>query len=83
MVAKSRAYRRSQRDRVINRKVSMLKKYGGDSYLFGWTRGNSGRLAKAKIHCSCWMCRNKSYDHLSHADEKKLIAAQQQLNEEV
>ena len=78
---KTRAYRRSQRDRVINRKAYILRKIGGEENVFAWSRGKRGRFAKGKIHCSCRMCRFKSYDMLSHADERKLLAAQQQLNE--
>ena len=66
--------------------------------MFAWSRGKVGRFAKGKIHCSCWysppserqrvkvplrMCRSKSHDELSQADKKKLLAARQQLNEEV
>jgi hypothetical protein len=79
---KTRAYRRSQRARTVSRKVRLLKKIGGEGNVFGWTRGNLGRLAKSKIHCSCWMCRSKSYDELSHTDCKKLLSAKQQMNEE-
>ena len=79
---KNRAYRRSQRLRVIRRKICLLRKYGGDNYVLAWSGGGkTGRFAKGKIHCSCYMCRRKSYDFLSHADRKKLIAARQQLNE--
>jgi hypothetical protein len=78
---KTRARRRSQRARAVNRKVLILRKSGGEKYVFGWTRGYAGRLAKGKIHCSCYMCRSKSYDTLSHADSKKLISAQQQMKE--
>jgi hypothetical protein len=79
---KNRAYRRSQRLRVIKRKIRLLRKYGGDKYVLAWSGGGkTGRFAKGKIHCSCWMCRTKSYDNLSHADSKKMIDAQQQLNE--
>jgi len=80
---KNRAYRRSQRQRVICRKIRLLKKYGGDKYVDSWSAGGKkiGRFAKGKIHCSCWMCRTKSYDNLSHTDRKKLIAAKQQLND--
>jgi hypothetical protein len=81
-VKKTRALRRSQRRRIIDRKVAILKKYGGEGNVFAWSRGNPGHFAKGKIHCSCWMCRSKSYDAISHSDEKKLLAAQQQLNEE-
>jgi len=80
---KNRAYRRSQRNRVINRKVCILRKIGGEKHVSAWSRGGeAGRFAKGKIHCSCGMCRTKSYDTLSHADRKKLLAAQQQMNEE-
>jgi len=79
---KNRAYRRSQRERVINRKIHILRQFGGEKYIFAWCRGKKGRFAKGKIHCSCWMCRSKSYDGLSHADRRKLLATRQQLNED-
>jgi len=79
---KNRAYRRSQRNRVINRKVCILRKIGGEKYVLAWSGGEAGRFAKGKIHCSCRMCRIKSYDVPSHSDRKKLLAAQQQMNEE-
>ncbi len=44
-------------------------------------RGDVGRFAKGKIHCSCGMCRTKSYDTPSHTDRKKFIAAQQQIDD--
>jgi hypothetical protein len=79
---KNRAYRRSQRQRVIRRKIRILKQYGGDYYVLSWSGGgHTGRFAKGKIHCSCCMCRTKSYDCLSHADRQKIIAAQQQLDD--
>jgi hypothetical protein len=81
MVRRTRAYRRSHRNRIINRKVHILKQFGGENYVFAWSRGNAGRFAKGKIHCSCWMCRAKSYDILSHTDRKKLMAVRQQMNE--
>ena len=83
MTGRTKAYRYSLRARAINRKVSILRKYGGEEYVFAWSRGDVGRFAKGKIHCSCWMCRSKSYDDLSHADKKRLLAARQQVNEEV
>ena len=79
---KTRALRRVQRTRIINRKSHFLRQIGGEEYVVAWSRGNTGRFGKSKIHCSCWMCRTKSYDMLSHADERKLLAAWQQLNEE-
>jgi len=45
------------------------------------TGGQYGRFSKGKIHCSCWMCRTKSYDYLSHRDEKQLLDACQQIEE--
>jgi hypothetical protein len=60
----------------------MLKKYGGNEYVFAWSRGKYGRLSKGKIHCSCWMCRTKSYDTISNADKKKFLSAQQQLKDD-
>ena len=82
MSVKTRAYRRAQRKRVICRKISILRKYGGEEYVFAWARGKKGRFAKGKIHCSCWMCRKKSFDLRSHTDKKKDLAAREQLKEE-
>ena len=79
---KTRVFRRSQRARIVNRKSRLLRKIGGEENLVAWSRGNTGRFAKNKIHCSCWMCRIKSYDTLSHADKVKAMSALQQLNEE-
>ena len=36
---------------------------------------------QGKIHCSCWMCRRKSYDELSGTDKRKQEAYRQQLEE--
>ena len=80
---KTRTLRRAQRTRIITKKVCMLRKYGGEEYVFAWTRGDVGRLAKSKIHCSCWMCRKKSYDAISRTDKRRLISARQQLKDEV
>jgi len=80
---KTRIFRRSQRARIINRKVKLLKQFGGEKYVFAWSRGGIGRFSKGKIHCSCWMCRSKSYDAISCAEKRKLISAQQQLKDEV
>jgi hypothetical protein len=79
---KSKAYRRAQRKRVICRKIHILKKSGGEQYVKAWSRGGeTGRLAKGKIHCSCWMCRRKSYDELTHTDRKKLLSGKQQIDD--
>jgi len=79
---KTRAYRRSQRTRVIKRKVRLLRQYGGEKFVSAWSGGGrTGRFAKGKIHCSCRMCRNKSYDTPSHTDRKKLLSGEQQIND--
>ena len=75
------AYYRMQRRRIIRNKIRFLKRLGGNEYLYAWSRDKPGRLSKGKIHCSCWMCRKKSYDHISHRDEKHKIAAIQQFIE--
>ena len=74
----NRAYYRHHRERVIRRKVNMLLAYGGKENVDAWTQGHSGRLSKGKIHCSCFMCRRKSFDHPQHRDEKWYLDAGQQ-----
>lgn len=78
---KDRAYYRWQRSRAIRRKLGILNRTGGEALAEGWTRGNNGRLAKGKIHCSCWMCRAKSFDCPPHSDLKREQDARQQLEE--
>ena len=69
---RSRAYYREQRMWAINRKKGICKRLGGDDYVQAWSGGVLGRFAKGKIHCSCWMCRTKSYDEKKHSDKKKV-----------
>lgn len=76
---RNRAYYRYQRNRAINRKLGILRRLGGDEYVWAWTRGRPGRLAKGKIHCSCPLCRQKSYDSPTHRDMKQKESAGQQL----
>ena len=54
----SRRYRRLQRQRAIKRKKGILQQYGS----YSWVHYD-GMLSKGKVHCSCPMCRKKSYDH--------------------
>jgi hypothetical protein len=70
---RNRGYYRQQRTRAINRKKGILKRIGGDEYVFAWAQNEPNRLSKGKIHCSCRMCRKKSYDGISHSDAKKLL----------
>ena len=78
---RDRAYYRLQRNRHINRKLRILKQYGGDEAIEAWTGWEVGRLSKSKIHCSCWMCRYKTYDKISPRDAKHKQHFQHQLEE--
>ena len=78
---RDRAYYRYQRKQHIKRKMGILRRLGGEEYLTAWTRDECGRLAKGKIHCSCWMCRAKSYDEPAHSDWKAQVGADQQVRE--
>lgn len=72
---RDRGYYRSQRKRTICRKRNLLYGSGGHDYLRAWTHGVSGRLAKGKIHCSCPMCRTKSYDDPAIRDKRSKAKA--------
>ena len=78
---RSKAYFRYQRSRTLRRKLGILKRRGTDDYdsVTAWTRGEPGRLAKGKIHCSCWMCRTKSYDDLRIRDKRNALTAEQKI----
>ena len=75
---RNRAYYRWQRQRAVQRKLGILRRVGGEDYVQAWTHGFPGRLAKGKIHCSCPMCRTKTYDCPTHRDEKQMERARQQ-----
>ncbi len=75
-----RSYYRSQRERAISRKEKILLFRGGSEHLHAWTNGQRGRLSKGKIHCSCWLCRRKSYDALSHRDERQQCGTEVQMD---
>ena len=79
MLKRDRAYYRWQRKRTIKRKLALLKRIGGDEYVQAWTHGKPGRLTKGKIHCSCPMCRVKSYDNISNQDAKGNESTVQQM----
>ena len=81
-MARGRDWRRFQRNRTIHRKVDILRGIGGDENVKAWTGGGYiGVLSKNKIHCSCWMCRAKSYDEPAHSDWKAQVGADQQVRE--
>ncbi|MFC0212118.1 hypothetical protein ACFFK0_06555 [Paenibacillus chartarius] len=53
---RSRAFYRHHRERVINRKKKVVKQG------FWHVKDEQfGRLAKGKIHCSCWWCSEKTH----------------------
>lgn len=77
---RGKAYTRYQRNRTINRKINILRKKNGDLFLKDFFP-IKGKLSKGKIHCSCYMCRSKSYDILSHRDNSKLIYDLKEIND--
>ena len=77
---RDRAYYRYQRNRHILRKIGILRRWGSD-VMEGWLRGCPGRLPKGKIHCSCPLCRVKSYDERRMDDKRKLLSGKQQTDD--
>ena len=69
---RSRAYRRFQRKRAIHHKSMILRDYWKLNDADYWTPERYGYLSKGKVHCSCWMCRVKSYDYLSQMDMRRI-----------
>lgn len=69
-------YIRYQRRAHIERKKRIIK--GQNGY---WHYRHEGELAKGKIHCSCPMCRHKSYDELKFSDKRKTVSALQDIEE--
>ena len=67
--------------RAIHRKEGILRRIGGEEYVFAWTGGKPGRLAKGKIHCSCPMCRVKSCDSPTIPDLRRQEADEEQMKE--
>jgi hypothetical protein len=72
---RDRSYYRRQRKRVIRRKEKLLLGLGGKELLDGWARGASGRFSKGKIHCSCPLCRRKTFEGPPIRD-KRMAAGQ-------
>ena len=70
MASRTRGYYRVQRRNHINRKKHIIK----DQNMY-WHYKFEGYLSKGKIHCSCPMCRRKSYDISSLSDIRKAINA--------
>lgn len=78
---RDRSYYRKQRKRVIHRKEKILRQLGGEEEVRAWARGATGRFSKGKIHCSCYICRRKSYDEPQIRDKWAAINAAEQLFE--
>jgi hypothetical protein len=79
---RNKSYYRYQRNRAINRKFNILRKdWGTEETEKFYDKTNKGKLSKGKIHCSCWMCREKSYIELKHTDKKKILKCNQSLND--
>ena len=74
---RSRAYRRFQRNRAIHHKSMILRDYWKLNDADYWTPERYGVLAKGKVHCSCWMCRRKSYDDPRIMDKRNTISQNQ------
>ena len=68
-MSRSRAYTRHQRINHIGRKKRIIHKQ--NDY---WYYKHEGMLSKGKIHCSCWMCRSKSYDYPKIQDIRRSMA---------
>ncbi len=65
-MSRSRAYTRYQRRAHISRKKRIIKNVGC------WVTKFDGQLSKGKIHCSCWLCRMKSYEYIKASDIRKM-----------
>ncbi len=79
---RGKAYTRYQRNRAINRKFNILRRNMGTELANEfYPKKRKGQLSKGKVHCSCPMCRRKSYDELSHRDKSKLIYDLQAIND--
>ncbi len=69
---RTRSYRRFQRNRAIVRKKKILRHWWLDFDTWYGER-QIGKLAKGKIHCSCWMCSgsSKTYTDWAMCDKRK------------
>lgn len=64
---REKSYYREMREKHIDRKKRIVKKAYSliDNYY-----EHDGMYSKGKIHCSCWMCRTKSYDEATMMDKR-------------
>ncbi len=68
-MSRSRAYTRYQRMQHIGRKKQIIHKK--NDY---WHYKSDGTLSKGKIHCSCNLCRVKSYEYSKIQDIRRIMA---------
>ncbi|MGE8006602.1 hypothetical protein [Lysinibacillus sp. NPDC093216] len=82
MKNRSKAYIRHQRERIIRKKLTIVKNVfslPGNEY-----KPIHGKLSKGKVHCSCRMCRYEQYHSIPKAKIKaKLKAMEQEIDEYV
>lgn len=71
MGTRSRAYARTQRRRAIHHKAMILRDYWHENGSEYWNAKRIGALDKGKVHCSCPICRRKSYDRLRTSEIRK------------
>lgn len=69
----TRDYYRKQRLKHIKRKERMINQWSYDKEHPYWV-APAGALSKGKIHCSCRICRCKSYDYKKAKDLARIEA---------
>ena len=70
---RTRDYYRKQRAKHIARKKRMIKEWSRGGIGLYWA-APAGALSKGKIHCSCRICRCKSYDYKKAKDLARIEA---------
>ena len=75
-------FTRHQRERAINRKADFLRNARGEETFKSYTGGGEqiGRLSKAKIFCSCGVCR-PDRSRPSFSEKRAVKAADSQLSD--
>ncbi|KML33631.1 hypothetical protein [Rossellomorea marisflavi] len=85
MKNRTRAYYRHQRRRVIEKKLDIVRHLWGKDEADPIPHPfivNPGKLAKAKLHCSCVMCKYEKHFNISkHTVVSKLAVMQQEVDE--
>lgn len=72
MSNRTRAYYRDVRNKAIARKLRISANY--------WHVKAPGVLSKGKIHCSCWMCSEKSkYLGRPISEQRRCLSAEEDI----